>query len=86
MYKIRYILKVHTHIHIVYFRGLLHNTTEVWVGTCMIAAKVSGTQSRTLHYEILGFLQIGMKFKVMSTVIKINVNMNSAPTVNLTLD
>lgn len=86
MYKIRYILKVHTHIHIVYFRGLLHNTTEVWVGTCTIAAKVSGTQSRTLHYEILGFLQIGMKFKVMSTVIKINVNMNSAPTVNLTLD
>ena len=52
----------------------------------MIAAKVSGTQSRTLHYEILGFLQIGMKFKVMSTTIKINVNMNSSPTMNLTLD
>ena len=86
MYKIRYILKAHIHIHTVYFRGLLHNTTEVWVGTCMIAAKVSGTQSRTLHYEILGFLQIGMKLKVTSTIIKINVNMNSSPTMNLTLD
>ena len=52
----------------------------------MIAAKVPGTQSRTLHYEILGFLQIGMKLKVMSTIIKINVNMNSSPTMNLTLD
>ena len=52
----------------------------------MTAAKVSGTQSRTPHYEILGFLQIGMKFKVMLTIIKLNVNMNSAPTMNLTLD